>query len=259
MDFKPIVYVIFSSLILTSSCTLKKVDEKLIKIDSVISAKDTVVTREILLDSTVIRPTEQPILEVKPINIDTIKPVLPLEIKPIEKPTEDNNSVGSSAVLIPVDKTKQILALCDSLNGTLELTNDNDGDFINSIIRPTPYPPKSQYCGIFVNYALTKVGIKHNVREYGRAAAWIKDATKIVFKKGAWLGLERTVKVGYVVAMSFDKNREISHVGLQIKPLDDAMKNIRTFEGNTSNPKNPKQQGLFYKERKGNILYIVKW
>ncbi len=246
MDYIKCLYVILGTIIV-SSCTLKKTDAGLVTTDSVQVNEEVVVQREILIDSTLLKPADKIVETFKKDTIIT---------KPI-KPVVVNTLIESKGVLHQVDKSKQIIALCDSLNGIKELTNNNDGEFINSLIRDTSYPPKSHYCGIFVNYALRKVGIKHNVQEYGRASAWMKDLTKVVFKKGAWLGLDRSVSTGYVVAMSFDKHREISHVGLFIKNLED-MIIIRTFEGNTSNPKNPKQQGLFYKERKGNILWIRK-
>ena len=150
-----------------------------------------------------------------------------------------------------------ILRICDSLNNTLELTNNNDGVLITKLIAKTHYPQKSAYCGILVNEILTKVGVEHNVYEYGRASAWFKDLTKILFQKGKWKTLDRDIKIGYVVGMSFDKNRDISHVGIFIKNLNEWVI-VRTFEGNTSKD-GTKQQGIFYKQRNSHILWIRKW
>ena len=155
-----------------------------------------------------------------------------------------------------INYDKKILHICDSLNNTLEV-NVNEGILISELIRKSKYPAKSAYCGILVNEILTKAGIQHDVDEYGRASAWFKDMTKVIYVKGTWKTLEREPKIGYVVGMSFEKHRDISHVGIFIKEINDWVL-VKTFEGNTSKD-GTKQQGIFYKQRNPNILWIRKW
>lgn len=157
-----------------------------------------------------------------------------------------------------INYDKRILQICDSLNNTLEATNHNDGLLITTLIQSSKYQPKSAYCGILVNEILTKAGIEHDVYEYGRANAWFKDVSKVIFVKGNWKTLDRDIKIGYVVGMSFDKNRDVSHVGIFIKDLGDFIL-LKTFEGNTSRNGDGKQQGIFYKQRKSNIIWIRAW
>lgn len=150
----------------------------------------------------------------------------------------------------------KLLSICRKLNGISE-TKYNSSYEIDKIISKSGYPLKSQYCGILVNYVLSKAGIKHNVRDFGKAASWFKDPQQTIVKRGKFIGLDRNIKVGYVVGMSFDSKRDISHVGIYIKDID-AFVIVETFEGNTSLNNNRNKQGISFKQRKFNILWLRK-
>lgn len=224
------------------------------------------------------------------INIDNLLPLTPRQVKPIKVNVPDLPVITYTAQIVatkgegekpkPIPKPKpklkvkpkstqqRILDICYSLNGKLEVIN-NDGKEVEEILTFNKLPTGLAYCGATVAFVLNKAGVDYNVyRPYWASNNFI-DKSKIVYDKGKWYIDQDSLKIGYVTGYKlggYGSTHRINHVGLYMahakynQELFSTTKDkFKVFEGNTSNPNNPKQQGLFFKDRPFNITLIRRY
>jgi hypothetical protein len=133
----------------------------------------------------------------------------------------------------------------------------NSGKVVNIVIKHTGLDRfKSRpYCGATVQYCLekAKVDLPKDVKSPLMARGWFNE--NIIFYKGKYVGVYKTEPaMGDIAGFNFYGNN-ITHVGIYLK---DSLGNFKVFEGNTSNPKNRKQEGFFDKSRDKEITIIRK-
>jgi len=143
-----------------------------------------------------------------------------------------------------------------SLVGQKEV-GKNSGKVVNIVIKHTGLDryENRPYCGATVQYCLEKAGVDlpKDVKSPLMARGWFNE--NIIFYKGKYVGVYKTdPEIGDIAGFNFYGNN-ITHVGIYLK---DTLDNFKVFEGNTSNPKNRKQEGFFDKSRNKEITIIRK-
>jgi hypothetical protein len=176
-----------------------------------------------------------------------------LPIEPITV-VEDVISIFPTIEEKVLDYSDRIVEICDSLDGNIE-EESNFGKSINEILDFTKVPRRSAYCGAVVKYVLSKAGIEYKVKNPEWASNNFVDKSQVIYQNGKWLQEEEILKVGYITGYRLGKTNRINHVGIFINEDNEF---FYVFEGNTTNPKNSKQQGLYYKFRKKYITHIRK-
>lgn len=243
MDFNKHIYTLISTITLCVLLLFTKIGIK----DNRVKEKSTNLTYS----------------QSQPIKVNIAPPVLPKIVAPVAtKGKEKSNTFPK-----PKSKTTQqrILEICNNLNGKLEIT-DNNGKQVNEILSFNKLPTGLAYCGATVYYILTNAGIEYDVYKPYWASNNFIDKSKIVYDKGKWYIEPDSLKIGYVTGYKLGSTHRINHVGLYMahnkynQELFSTTKDkFKVFEGNTSNPNNPKQQGLFYKDRPYNITLIRRY
>jgi hypothetical protein len=204
----------------------------------------------------------------QPIKVNIAPPVYKVIVPVATKGEEKSDTTKKNTQRKYKTTQQRILEICNSLNGKLEVT-DNKGKEINEILSFNKLPTGLAYCGATVHYILTNAGVDYNVYKPYWASNNFIDKSKIVYEKGKWYIEPDSVKIGYVTGYKLNRygsTDRINHVGLYMahgkynQELFSTTKDkFKVFEGNTSNPNNPKQQGLFYKDRPYNITLIRRY
>lgn len=187
--------------------------------------------------------------ENRTVNVDTLKPVKKI-IKVENKTSTIQKPKSISQKRLNIYKQTRLLV------GQKEV-GKNSGKVVNKVIKHTGLDKfKSRpYCGATVQYCLDKagVGLPKDVKSPLMARGWFNE--NIIFYKGKYIGVYKTEpRLGDIAGFNFYGNN-ITHVGIYIK---DSLGNFKVFEGNTSNPKNRKQEGFFDKNRDKEITIIRK-
>jgi hypothetical protein len=146
-------------------------------------------------------------------------------------------------------KQKRLYNWCRMLNGELE-TGSNRGAAVDWV-----WGNRQQfgwaYCGRTVARGYEYAGIRYDVVNPNLARNNFLDKSQIVYARGKYQGVWTELESGYVAGMKFGAAR-IAHVGIFWKLRGRGI----IFEGNTSNPRNRRQQGFFFKAREVRDLYV---
>ncbi|WP_234733407.1 C40 family peptidase [Tellurirhabdus bombi] len=123
-------------------------------------------------------------------------------------------------------------------------------------MKPYGYPPGTAWCGLFVHHVFTVAKVAHGVKGAALAANWSVPAAVIVSKSGKLTG-NRVPVAGDLALYRFQSTR-INHVELIVRwSLDNEESYFYALGGNTSNPANAKQQGVYIKKRSKREAYLV--
>ncbi len=145
-------------------------------------------------------------------------------------------------------KTEIIRHRIDSLTkiylGTLELGGNNRGKVIELFQKKLKYKPGTPYCGIFIQVIYDQSGYKIGFNG-APAKNWLLYKKELIMHNGFKVS-DRFPILGDVIVIKFNNQY---HVGIVID-YDVLSNTVITREGNTSNPLNKKQQGIFQKTRK---------
>lgn len=125
-------------------------------------------------------------------------------------------------------------------------TGENRGEPYKLFIQPYGYGPGSAWCGLFLHHCYTQAVIKHGVKGAALAANWSLPAKTIISRWGRQTA-KRPPIAGDVALYRFGQSR-FCHVELIINwPADENY--FWVIGGNTSNPSNAKEEGVFAKRR----------
>ena len=137
--------------------------------------------------------------------------------------------------------------------GTIE-TGQNRGAPARLFIQPYGYPPGTMWCGLFIHHTFTEARVNHGVKGAALAANWSVPTKYIVHRWGKPVP-GKTPLSGDVALFTFGTKR-ICHIELVINwPSDENY--FWVIGGNTSNPANPSQEGVFAKRRLKSECLIV--
>ncbi|WP_138994011.1 hypothetical protein [Larkinella sp. C7] len=121
---------------------------------------------------------------------------------------------------------------------------------------PYGYPPGTAWCALFVHHVFTIAGVSHGVKGAALAANWSVPAAVIVNRAGKLTGSKVPV-AGDLVLFRFQGKR-IDHIELIVRwSIDEDETYFFSIGGNTSNPSNPKQEGVYIKKRSKREAYMV--
>jgi hypothetical protein len=143
------------------------------------------------------------------------------------------------------DKAKlreEILRIAESQVGTLEEGNNRGGalKYTKAFGRP-PEP----WCAAFVSWVYTQAGQKTGQIN---CASFVN----VLKKQGKWKGQKDPV-AGDLVFFDWDFDGKPDHVGI-VKAIN-PKGGITTIEGNTFNPNGNGQEGVFEKQREGDVIF----
>lgn len=134
------------------------------------------------------------------------------------------------------DVRDRILAIARGEIGTVEATNNNDGDVAK-------YPnffgrPAQSWCANFVSWVYTHAGIDLN-------DPWCPSVLNKLVAEGKWKG-RNDPQPGDLVLFDWDQDGVADHVGIVERDNGDG--SITTIEGNTGNPSTG-QEGVWERTR----------
>ncbi|MGM9508619.1 hypothetical protein ACS5NO_12860 [Larkinella sp. GY13] len=139
--------------------------------------------------------------------------------------------------------------------GTRE-TGENRGQPARLFMQPYGYPPGTPWCGLFVHHIFTTAHVQHGVKGPALAANWAIPATAIVSRSGR-MTTGRVPVAGDLALYRF-QSRRINHIEIIVRwALDDDETYFWALGGNTSNPANARQQGVYIKKRLKHEAYLV--
>lgn len=141
---------------------------------------------------------------------------------------------------------QKIDSLTNVYLGTIENGGNNKGKKIQFFQEKLKYKPGTPYCGIFIQVIYEQSGYKIGFNG-APAKNWFLFKKELIMHNGFKVS-NRFPILGDVIVMHFNGSY---HVGIVIK-YDKLSNTVITREGNTSNPLNKKQQGIFQKIRKLN-------
>lgn len=133
-------------------------------------------------------------------------------------------------------------------------SGNNRGEPARLFMLPYGYGAGTMWCGLFVHHVFTEASVKHGVKGAALAANWSVPASAIVHKWGKPVAGKQPMS-GDVAMFRFG-GRRICHVELVINwPADENY--FWVIGGNTSNPANLSQEGVFAKRRLKSDCLIV--
>lgn len=155
-----------------------------------------------------------------------------------------------------IKERKKVFEQTRLLVGYEEDNRSNSGKVIDNVINYTRLYKYEQrpYCGATVQYCIEHAGFKipEDVKYPLKARGWFNS--NVIYVKGHYKGLTKEEpRLCDIIGFNF-YGRNITHVGFYLWELNST--ELRTFEGNTSNPKKKGSEGFFDKKRKKNISII---
>lgn len=119
---------------------------------------------------------------------------------------------------------------------------------------PYGYQAGTMWCGLFVHHVFMEASVKHGVRGAALAANWSIPANAVVYRWGKPVAGRQPFS-GDVALYRFGGGR-INHVEIVINwPRDETY--FWVIGGNTSNPANLSQDGVYAKRRLKRECMIV--
>lgn len=110
------------------------------------------------------------------------------------------------------------------------------------------------WCGLFVNHVFMVSNVQHGVKGAALAANWSIPKKAIIYRWGVAISNRRPMS-GDVALFRFGGKR-IDHVEIVISWPEET-NYFWVIGGNTSNPSNPKQEGVYAKQRLKSQSLIV--
>jgi hypothetical protein len=140
--------------------------------------------------------------------------------------------------------------------GTKE-TGNNRGLPYSLFMAPYGYPIGTPWCGLFIHHVFTIAGVPHKVKGAALAANWSIPTAVIVNRAGKQIGRSLPI-AGDLALFRFQGSSRINHVELIVRwSIDDEDGFFWAIGGNTSNPKNSRQEGVYIKKRSKREAYMV--
>ena len=133
-------------------------------------------------------------------------------------------------------------------------TGQNRGAPAKLFIQPYGYPVGTMWCGLFLHHTFAVAKVQHGVKGAALAANWSIPSQYVVHRWGRPVP-GKHVQSGDIALFRFGGSR-ICHVELVINWPDDETY-FWVIGGNTSNPANPRQEGVFAKRRLKSECLIV--
>lgn len=135
-------------------------------------------------------------------------------------------------------------------------SGDNRGKPYDLFMKPWGYPKGTPWCGLFIHQVYVDAGVQHQVKGPALASNWQTPAATIVYRTGRLTG-QRVPVAGDVVLFRFASKR-INHVEIIVRwSTDSDEEYFWCIGGNTSNPANSRQQGVFLKKRPKREAYLI--
>lgn len=138
--------------------------------------------------------------------------------------------------------------------GIRETGGNNRGMPYMLFMKPFGFGPGTQWCGLFVATVFQKALVKHGVKYPALAANWSIPASYVVYKWGK--PVPGKVPLAGDVALYRFGGKRIDHIEIVVNwPEDENY--FWVIGGNTSNPSNPRQEGVYAKRRLKREAMIV--
>lgn len=117
------------------------------------------------------------------------------------------------------------------------------------------YGPGTMWCGLFCHTVFVEANVKHGVKGPALAANWAVPKGVIIWKFGTAIKNKPPPLSSDLALFTFGSGR-IRHVGIIVNwPPDGPY--CYVIEGNTSNPVNARQEGVFLKKRLKREMIVV--
>ena len=152
-----------------------------------------------------------------------------------------------------IGERRAVIQVAQKYIGVRE-TGQNRGAPYTLFVKPYGYGPGTMYCGLFLHHVFTEAVIKHGVKGAALAANWSIPVKSIISRYGRPVSSRRPL-AGDVALYTWGRGR-ICHVELVLNwPPDETY--FWVIGGNTSNPANLKEEGVFAKRRSKRECLIV--
>lgn len=147
-----------------------------------------------------------------------------------------------------------MIAVAQADIGIRESGGNNRGMPYVRYMKPYGYGPGTMWCGLFVNDVFRRAKVEHGVKGPALAANWSIPASMVVYKWGK--PVQGKVPMSGDLALYRFGGKRIDHIEIVINWPDDE-DFFWVIGGNTSNPANPRIEGVFAKQRPKSSAMVV--
>lgn len=127
-------------------------------------------------------------------------------------------------------------------------TGQNRGEPYRLFMKPYGYGPGTAWCGLFAHHVFVTAGVKHGVKGPSLARNWAIPASSLIWKFGAAVRNKPPPMSGDLALFCFSGSRYINHVEIIVN-WPPGENYCWVIGGNTANPANRNQEGVFAKQR----------